>query len=86
MWTVHLPKRVENELLDVPPQRQDDVRQALAQLQHDPRPAGCKKLKGRLGCWRVRVGSYRILYDCDDRRHAIVVLKIGPRKDVYRTG
>lgn len=84
MWTIHIPKRVDKELSGVPSHLAHDVHHALNELPIDPYPSGCKKLKGRLQCWRVRIGSYRILYDVDSKSRAIVVLKIGPRKDVYR--
>ena len=85
MWASHIPKRVDRELADAPPTVHDHLQETLAQLQHEPRPSGCKKLKGKVQCWRVRVGAYRILYDILDRQRTIVILKIGPRKDVYRT-
>ena len=84
MWTVHIPPRVEKELAALPQQTQLAIRQTLQQLQHEARPPGCKKLKGRLHCWRVRVGSHRLPYDIDDSRRVLLILKIGPRKDVYR--
>lgn len=84
MWAIHVPRRVERELANAPAAVQSALRDTLATLQHDPHPPGCKKLKGRLSCWRVRVGSHRILYDILEREHAVVLLKIGPRKDVYR--
>jgi mRNA interferase RelE/StbE len=31
-------------------------------LADNPRPAGCKKLKGYKDQWRVRVGDWRVLY------------------------
>ncbi len=55
-------------------------------LQHDPHPAGCKKLvdmkNGTEAIWRVRSGDYRILYVI--RAQEIVVIDIDHRKDVYR--
>jgi mRNA interferase RelE/StbE len=85
MWAVHLPSRVEKELSELPKDRRNAVEDTLQQLQDNPRPQGCKKLKGHLQCWRVRVGAYRILYDIHDSKHRVVILKIGPRKDVYRS-
>jgi mRNA interferase RelE/StbE len=35
-------------------------------LGQDPRPAGCKKLKGYKDQWRIRVGDWRVLYIVDD--------------------
>ena len=41
------------------------------------------KLKGA-GCYRVRVGRYRILYDVDDKAARVTVLAVGHRREVYR--
>jgi mRNA interferase RelE/StbE len=35
-------------------------------LAENPRPAGCKKLKGYKDQWRVRAGDWRVLYNIDD--------------------
>lgn len=84
MWVVHTPRRVERELDNLPTHVVPALREAIEHLRHDPRPPGCKKLKGRVTCWRIRVGAYRVLYDILDRDRAVVLLKVGPRKDVYR--
>ena len=31
-------------------------------LANEPRPIGCKKLRGAKDLWRVRIGDYRIVY------------------------
>ncbi|GAA4467558.1 hypothetical protein GCM10023093_23690 [Nemorincola caseinilytica] len=51
-------------------------------LADDPRPSGCKKLKGRSG-YRVRKGNYRVIYDVYDSVLVIDVIAIGDRKDIY---
>ncbi len=53
-------------------------------LGNDPRPSGVKKLQGYDFTCRVRVGSYRILYEIDDRAQEVRILRIADRKDVYR--
>jgi len=55
---------------------------AIQNLAQDPRPHGCKKLKGRNG-YRIRKGDYRILYDIYDSILTIEVIALGNRKDVY---
>ena len=57
---------------------------ALEGLMDDPRPAGCKKLVGVVDEWRVRVGDWRIIYRIEDGRLVVLVVRVGPRKDVYR--
>ncbi|WP_182537260.1 type II toxin-antitoxin system RelE family toxin [Fontibacillus panacisegetis] len=43
-----------------------------------------KKMKGTSEEFRLRVGSYRIVYTIEDIRLLIHVLKIGSRGDVYK--
>ncbi|MGZ8558597.1 MAG: type II toxin-antitoxin system RelE family toxin [Chitinophagaceae bacterium] len=35
-------------------------------MEENPRPAGCKRLKGYPNLWRARVGDYRIIYAIED--------------------
>ena len=53
-------------------------------LADNPFPRGARKLVGYDDVFRVRAGSYRILYSVSDRTVVIVVLKVGHRRDVYR--
>lgn len=57
---------------------------AIDGLALNPRPAGCKKLKGEDGVWRVRVGDYRILYEVRDSRLEVLVIDIANRSEAYR--
>ena len=40
------------------------------------------KLVGRSG-YRLRVGDWRVLYDLEDQRLVMLVVRIGPRGSVY---
>jgi len=33
---------------------------------------------------RVRQGYYRVVYSVDDGQHAVLIVKIGHRREVYR--
>ena len=54
------------------------VRQKIArrirQLAQDPRPHGCQKLSG-LARYRLRQGAYRIVYEVDDDKQLVYVVK-----------
>jgi mRNA interferase RelE/StbE len=41
-----------------------------------------KKLKGEPG-YRLRVGDWRVIYELDNGRLIVFVVKIGPRGDIY---
>ena len=56
---------------------------AVEKLAKNPRPHGVKKLEGYT-LWRLRVGDYRVVYDIDDGKVVILVVKVSHRKDVYR--
>ncbi len=56
----------------------------LKTLQVNPRPQGVKKLSGEDDLYRVREGSYRIIYTIREKALIVLVLKIGDRKEVYR--
>jgi len=53
-------------------------------LAANPRPQGLEKLAGYANRYRLRQGTYRIIYLVDDERHEVTIYKIGHRKDVYR--
>ena len=55
----------------------------LSELEANPRPSGCKKLKNR-DAWRIRVGDYRVIYEIHDKVLQVVVVTVGHRREVYR--
>lgn len=57
---------------------------AIQSLATDPYPAGCRKLSGYEYIYRIRVQTYRIIYEIHQKIIEIKILKVGHRKDVYR--
>lgn len=57
---------------------------AIDALTANPRPPGCVKLAGDESVWRVRVGSYRILYEIHEGRLVVLVIRIAHRREVCR--
>ncbi|MFN0101221.1 MAG: type II toxin-antitoxin system RelE family toxin [Bryobacteraceae bacterium] len=55
----------------------------LESLAFNPRPPGCKKLKGGDNEWRIRIGDYRVVYTIDDRTLMVKVTRIRHRSEVY---
>ncbi len=81
--TVTIIRRAQRELASTPAITLSHIRDAIRALGDDPRPSGCRKLAEREG-WRIRVGDYRVIDEIDDGDHAITILHIGHRRDVYR--
>jgi mRNA interferase RelE/StbE len=58
------------------------IEDKILELENDPRPPGCKKLKGR-DAYRIRIGDYRAIYEIQDQKLILTVITIGHRKNVY---
>ena len=54
--------------------------QGLAGNSHPP---GSEKLSGEEK-YRLRLGDYRVLYSIQDASTAVIIVKIGHRRDIYR--
>jgi mRNA interferase RelE/StbE len=68
----------------LPRPAQQRLGEAIARLASDPRPTGVVKLSGEDGLYRVRGGDYRAVYQIQDERLLILVVKVGHRREVYR--
>ncbi len=56
---------------------------AIDQLATNPAAGGV--LKGEYaGLRRIRVGNYRVVYEVQDQKLVILVIRIGHRREVYR--
>jgi len=82
-YEVLIEKSAEKKLSKIPQNYKRNISDAISNLAENPRPSGCKKLKGR-PAWRIRVGIYRVIYKISDRQLIVTVIDIGHRKDIYR--
>jgi mRNA interferase RelE/StbE len=86
-YAIRIAPAAERELrlLNKPTQRR--ILDRIEKLGASPRARGNEKLKGKgtPALYRARVGDYRIIYEIDDKVLVILVLKIGNRRDVYRS-
>jgi mRNA interferase RelE/StbE len=71
------------EIEALPKQDRRRIVAKILSLSRDPRPPGCEKLSGH-DQYRLRQGTYRILYEIRDLVLVVVVVKVGHRRDVYR--
>ena len=82
-YIVELKQSARKELERLPNALIARIVAKLESLEENPRPAGCKKLKGGDDEYRVRVGEYRIVYVIDDRKVIVTITRIRHRRDVY---
>ena len=84
MYRIFFKPSAERALRKLPLDAQRRVVRAVAALAGNPRPAGAVKLAGDENLWRIRIGTYRAVYEIHDDRLVVLVLRVAHRKDVYR--
>ena len=87
-WKITILEQAVKDLrkLDKPIARRivDFLNNRLAVLD-DPRSTGKALIGPKYGeLWRYRVGDYRIIAKIEDEELKILVVHVGPRKDVYK--
>ena len=55
--------------------------EALAQ---NPRPLGCRRLRGFENLWRIRIGDYRVIYQVFDDEMVVDIVAVRHRSQAYR--
>ena len=83
-YNVKLKKSAEKTLFKLPKSIIKKIIFLLKELEHSPRPNGCKKLTGSTNTYRIRTGDYRMVYSIFDDVLVIEVIKIGHRKSIYQ--
>lgn len=58
------------------------IKKALERMRLKPLYYAKKMINSALGDYRFRVGNYRIVFDVD--QDAIVILRVGHRREIYR--
>lgn len=82
-YRVTIRKSVSKDMRGIPKKDARRIVAAIESLADDPRPPGAKKLSGQER-YRIRQGNYRILYEIEDDRLIVCVVRVGDRRDVYR--
>ena len=77
-------KSVTKDLRGLPRKDVARILKCFRALAKDPRPPGCEKLSGQER-YRVRLGIYRVIYEIKDEELVVIVVKVGHRRDVYRS-
>ena len=76
-------KSSEKELRKNRPPLLKRIVDKVGALSRNPRPSGSVVLKGLSEFYRIRQGDYRIVYEADDLKQEVTIIKIGHRREVY---
>jgi len=84
-YTVIIKKSAQKQIAAIPFPYIAAIEKAVLALADNPRPTGCKKLTGSKNIFRVRVSTYRIVYEVQDKMITVFVFDVDHRKQVYRS-
>jgi len=84
-YRIEVSATAEKQIRKLPREDQVRVLRAIRPLATEPLPPGSRKVRGYDDVFRIRVGTYRILYRVEGRRLLIIILKIGHRREIYRS-
>ncbi|MBI4706010.1 MAG: type II toxin-antitoxin system RelE/ParE family toxin [Deltaproteobacteria bacterium] len=82
-YRVRIARSAQAEMDRLSQQVHRRVAARILELEAQPRPPGCRKLRGSDG-WRLRVGDWRVLYVVDDAARLVTVMGVRHRSVAYR--
>ena len=82
-YRIEVTPRARKDLKALPKRERQRVAEQIDNLKVDPRPTGCRKLKGREDFFRIRVGNYRVVYQIENEVLLIIIVRVGDRKEIY---
>ncbi len=84
LYEIVFARSARKELQALPQTVAERILEKVELLASNPRPSGCKKLRGHSGLWRIRIGEYRVIYSIDDNKLIIDISVIRHRSEAYR--
>ncbi|MFI5186335.1 MAG: type II toxin-antitoxin system RelE/ParE family toxin [Chitinophagales bacterium] len=81
-YQLRIIKSAQKQLDKLPDSIAEILIPGINELRKNPRPQGCKKLKGR-DAYRIRKGDYRIIYEIYDKVLIIEIIAVGHRREIY---
>jgi len=83
VYKIELRRQATKDFNDIPSEYVRLISKHIDSLEQNPRPTDSKKLKGVAG-YSLRVGTYRVLYDIDDKMQLVTVYRVKHRREAYR--
>jgi mRNA interferase RelE/StbE len=84
-YSLAFKKSVAKDLRNIPNKDVKRILKCIESLRKNPGADGCIKLSGQER-YRVRQGIVRIVYEIQDLELIVLVVKVGHRGDVYKSG
>jgi mRNA interferase RelE/StbE len=84
-YRIEFKDSARRELAALPLAVRKRIDARILALAENPRPHGAEKLTSSDDLYRLRVGDYRVIYQIQDKVLLVVIVKVGHRREVYRS-
>ena len=82
-YTIAFARSARRELEELDAALVKRIFQRIESLAEDPRPRGCRKLRGEEDLWRIRVGAYRVVCSINDTERSLDIITVRHRSKAY---
>jgi mRNA interferase RelE/StbE len=83
-YKIEWKRSASRELRNLPKDVIAEIVARVTRLGEDPFPSGVKKLAGAEHTYRIRSGSYRVIYSVLKDNLLIEIVKVGHRQSIYK--
>ena len=87
-WQIEFDSEAENDLKKINREMQRRILRYLREriaTGKDPRRFGAPLRRELSGLWKYRLGDYRIICRIEDKKVVVYVIRVGHRKDIYKS-
>lgn len=83
IYAIEFADSARREVRKLDPTTKRRILAAIDGLSADPRKGQVRRMVG-VSSWRLRVGDHRVVYDIEDNKLAVLVIRVRHRREAYR--
>ena len=83
VYRVELDDAASKDFTKLASKAKSQVAKLIDTLKVDPHAGNVRELVGFKGIYRKRTGDYRVVYTIEEDVLIVIVVAVGPRKDIY---
>ena len=84
-YKIEITSKAIKVLKKLPKELVEELNIEIEKLKDNPYPPGYAKLKGqKKESYRIKYKDWRIIYAIEKKELIILIVNIGPRKDIYK--
>lgn len=84
MFEVLFSKKAVAFIDSLPKGNKDKLRDIVDEMKVNPFSHPYKKIRGKKGLYRVRIGQFRLLYQVGESQQKVYIIKLDTRQKVFK--